>query len=117
MEITQGHPVVALYALGHIYSIVGFHSHRDSAINVVVIATHTGETIWKYVKPVRYFEQGSCGIRYEPELQYLATIRDEWLSDIHTACPPLIPFMAYENLGEAMKGNLAVDGLSFSNTK
>jgi len=52
VEIYQSHPT--LYALGHIYSIVGFHSH--DTVNVVVLSTHTGASLWKYVKPMKYTE-------------------------------------------------------------
>lgn len=112
VEINQSHPT--LYALGQIYSIVGFHSH--DTVNVAVLSTHTGASLWKYVKPIKYTEDctsGYCFVNMQPEIKFLAVIREEWLSNIHTISPPHMPFLVFTNFGEAIRGNLAVDGLSF----
>lgn len=107
VKVARWHQIVAL---GHIYSILVFTSH-SLTITVAVISTCTGETIWTYVqRPIR---QRWCTVGEEPDLNFLTTIKDGWLSDVYTPCPPLVPFIVFENSVEAKKGNLAVDGLSF----
>ena len=116
LEINRNRPT--LYALGHVYSIVGFHSH--DTVDVAVISTHTGASLWKYVKPMKYIEDctsGYCFVNMQPEIKFLAVISKEWLSNVHTVCPPHMPFMVFTNFGDVTQGNLAVDGLSFRPSK
>ena len=99
-----------MVALGHIYSIFLFVS-RGLTVTVVVMSTHTGETVWTFVQPPK--QQYSCTVGENPDLDFLTVIREEWLNDIHTSCLLSGPFIVFENSVEAKKGNSAVDGLSF----
>ena len=112
------HPV--LHALGHTYSIIHSLSHdvpeESTAVNISVITTHTGETVWKCTKLARnitHHTPGYCVARCQPEIEFLAVVSDDWLSNIHTVSSPLMPFIAFSNFAEAVKGNVAIDGLSF----
>ena len=105
-----------LCSLGHTYSIVGFHSYVDGVrtVTVVVVSTYSGETVWEYVKPVKMIWFGSYEQWGEVELEFLAVTKDEWLSNIHTVSPPLVPFITFVNRSRHCdQWNLAVDGLSF----
>jgi len=82
-----------------------------------VIATYTGETVWKFTKRVGSIIRhtpGYCVTRSQPEIEFLAVIKEDWLSNIHTVSLPLIPFIAFSNFAEAVKGNLVIDGLLFN---
>lgn len=101
----------ALYALGHTYSIIGYHTR--CTVNVTVVATHTGETVWKYSKSVISVADHSPMRTMRPGFSFLAVIRDDWLSNVHTVSPPSVPFMVFKNNYEAVEGNLVINGLSF----
>ena len=99
-----------LCSMGHIYSIVGFQSVVDGVrtVSVVVVSTYSGETVWEYVRPVKTIECGSYTRWAEVEL---AVTREEWLSNIHTVSPPLVPFITFVDCCD--QWHMAVDGLSF----
>ena len=116
VKINQNYPV--LHALGHTYSIIQLSN--DTTVSIAVIATHTGETVWKCTKQVNSIKDrtpGCCMVYSRPEIHYLAVISEEWINDIHTVSPPLTPFIAFRHFAEAIKGNLAIDGLSFQPSK
>ena len=118
VKINQDYPV--LHALGHTYSIIQLSNYSDTTVSIGVIATHTGETVWKCTKQVNSIEDhtpGCCMVYSRPEIHYLAVISEEWINDIHTVSPPLTPFIAFRHFAEAIKGNLAIDGLSFQPSK
>ena len=118
--VETDHNGSTLRALGHTYSII--HSSGHDFIHdttVCVIATHTGETVWKFTKQVRsiiYHTPGYCMTRSQHEIEFLAVIKEDWLSNIHTVSPPLIPFIVFNNFAEAVQGNLVIDGLSFQSS-
>ena len=119
-KVETDHNGSTLRALGYTYSII--HSLGHDLIHdttVCVIETHTGETVWKFAKRVRsiiHHTPGYCVTHSQPEIEYLAVIKEDWLSNIHTVSPPLIPFIAFSNFTEAVKGNLVIDGLSFQSS-
>ena len=118
VKINQNYPV--LRALGHTYSIIQLANYSDTTVSIAVIATHTGETVWKCTKQVNSVTDrtpGYCRVHSRPEIQYLAVLSEEWINDIHTVSPPLTPFIAFRQFAEAIKGNLAIDGLSFQPSK
>ena len=118
VKINQDYPV--LRALGHTYSIIQLSNYSDTTVSIAVIATHTGETVWKCTKQVNSVTDhtpGCCIVHSRPEIHYLAVISEEWINDIHTVSPPLTPFIAFRQFAEAIKGNLAIDGLSFQPSK
>ena len=118
--VETDHNGSTLRALGHTYSII--HSSGHDFIHdttVCVIATHTGETVWKFTKQVRsiiYHTPGYCMTRSQHEIEFLAVIKEDWLSNIHTVSPPLISFIVFSNFAEAVQGNLVIDGLSFQSS-
>ena len=104
----------------HTYSIIQLSNYSDTTVSIAVIATHTGETVWKCTKQVNSIKDrtpGCCMVYSRPEIHYLAVISEEWINDIHTVSPPLTPFIAFRHFAEAIKGNLAIDGLSFQPSK
>ena len=108
----SGNPATpTVFALGHVYSIIGYDS------DFAVISTHTGEILWRYSN---FMKEVSCQFSpfspmsvIQPEGVFLRTVREDWLSDIHVTCPPLEPFMLFNNVGEAAQGKLAIDGVAF----
>ena len=118
VKTNQEYPV--LRALGHTHSIIQLLNYSDTTVSVAIIATHTGETVWKCTKKVNSVADrrpGYCMVYSRPEINYLAVVREDWLSNIHITCPPLTPFIAFRHYAEAIKGNLAIDGLSFQPKK
>ena len=114
VKTNEDYPV--LRALGHTYSIIQLSNYSDTTVSIAVIATHTGETVWKYTKQVKSIADhtpGFCMVHSRPEIHYLAVIREDWLSNIHTVSLPFTPFVAFRHFAEAIKGNLAIEGLSF----
>jgi len=63
----------ALYALGHTYSIIGYHTRFT--VNITVVATHTGETVWKYSK-------SSWSLPYEDNATWIFILSSDqrWLA-------------------------------------
>ena len=86
-----------LHALGHTYFIVALQSPlnnlkytHDNAIKIVVLSTYTGETIWEYTMQIKnvtsYTTSNNTTLLAapQPEVECLAVIKEQWLSDIHT---------------------------------
>ena len=112
VEINQSHLV--LHAVGHTYSILGT-CYRE-VLNIMVVSTHRGETVWKCSSAIDNIEVYMPGFGYSlmhSTLEVLTVTKEEWLNDVHTASSPFIPFMTFTNFAEAVQGNLAIDGLSF----
>ena len=116
-----------LYTLGHTYSIIALQSplnnitySRDSAIKTVVISTYTGETIWEYTKQIRNVSSYTIGRNMalmgvpQCEVECLAVIKEQWLSDTHTVSSPTEPFMVFTNFVEIRYGRRTIDGLCFN---
>ena len=113
--------------LGHTYSIIALQSplnniahSRDSAINIVVISTHTGETVWEYTKQIRNVSSYTIGKNTaligvpQREVECLAVVKKQWLSDIHTVSSPTEPFMIFTNFAEIRYGRRTIDDLCFN---
>ena len=91
-----------LYALGHTYFIVALQSPlnnlkytHENAIKIVVLSTYTGETVWEYTKQIKNVTSYTIGYNTtllaapQPEVECLAVIKEQWLSDIQTVSSSL----------------------------
>ena len=116
-----------LHALGHTYFIVALQSPlnnlkytHDNAIKIVVLSTYTGETIWEYTKQIKNVTSYTIGYNTtlsaapQPEVECLAVIKEQWLSDIHTISSSTEPFMVFTNFAELRYGRQTIDGLCFN---
>ena len=60
-----------------------------------MISTYTGETIWEYTKQIKNVTSYTIGYNTalsaaaQPEVECLAVIKEQWLSDIHTVSSSL----------------------------
>ena len=82
-------------------------------VNITVVSTIRGETVWKCNTSVDDIMPGFGYSSMHSTLEVLTVTKEEWLSNVHTVSPPFVPFMAFTNFAEAVQENLAIDGLSF----
>ena len=91
-----------------------------NAIKIVVLSTYTADTVWEYTKQIKNETSYTIGYNTtllaaaQPEVECLAVIKEQWLSDIQTISSSTEPFMVFTNFAELRYGRQTIDGLCFN---